>query len=67
VAPARHRLRRLLAGLIAEAAATGAVRDDIAPDELAVYALHAPGAAGELHSAAAVRRLVDLMLAGLRP
>ena len=66
VAAARHRLRRLLAGLIAEAAAAGAVRDDTAADELAAYALHALGAAGELRSAAAVRRLVALTLAGLR-
>lgn len=67
VAAARHRLRRLVAGLIAEAAGAGAVRGDVTPDELAAYALHALGAAGELRSAAAVRRLVDLTLAGLRP
>ena len=67
VAAARHRLRRLLAGLIAEAAAAGAVRDDVGADELAAYALHALAAAGDLRSAAAVRRLVDLTLAGLRP
>ncbi|HEX7172946.1 MAG TPA: helix-turn-helix domain-containing protein [Candidatus Limnocylindria bacterium] len=67
VAAARHRLRRLLAGLIAAAAATGSVRDDVAPDELAAYALHALGAARELRSRGAVRRLVALTLAGLRP
>ena len=64
---ARHRLRRLLAGLIAEAAADGAVRDDVTPDELAAYCLAALAAAGELHSAAAVRRLVGLTLAGIQP
>ena len=64
---ARHRLRRLLAELIANAAAAGAVRDDAAPDELAAYCLAALAAAGELRSAAAVRRLVTITLAGLRP
>jgi AcrR family transcriptional regulator len=67
VTAARHRLRRLLAALIAEAAAAGAVRNDVASDELAAYCLAALGAAGELRSAAAVRRLVDVTLAGLRP
>ena len=67
VIAARHRLRRLVAGLIAEAAAGGAVRDDLTPDEMAAYALHALGAAGELRSTGAVRRLVSLTLAGLRP
>jgi AcrR family transcriptional regulator len=66
VAAARHRLRRLVADLIAEAAATGSVRDDTAPEELAAYCLAALAAAGELRSAAAVRRLVTLTLAGLR-
>ena len=63
---ARHRLRRLVAGLIDEAAAVGAVRDDVAPDELAAFSLAALNAARELSSAAAVRRLVRLTLAGLR-
>ena len=66
VAAARHRLRRLIADLIGQAAAAGAVRNDVAPDELAAYALHALGAAGELHSRSAVRRVVQLTLAGLR-
>ena len=67
VAAARHGLRRSVADLIAEAAAAGALRDDVAPDELAAYCLHALGAAGELRSPGAVRRLVALTLAGLRP
>jgi hypothetical protein len=53
--------------LLAEAAATGAVRNDVAPDELASYCLHALAAAGSLPSKAAVRRLVTITLAGLRP
>jgi len=54
-------------GAIAEAAAAGAVRGDVTPDELAAYCLAALAAAGELRSAAAVRRLVTITLAGLRP
>lgn len=66
VSAARHRLRRLLAGVIAEAAAAGSVRDEVSPDELASYALHALGAASEVRSPAAVRRLVTLTMAGMR-
>lgn len=63
---ARHRLRRLLADLIAEAAAAGRVRDDVAPDELAAYCLAALAAAAGVSSRAALRRLVAVTLAGLR-
>jgi AcrR family transcriptional regulator len=64
---ARHHLLAFLRDLLAEAAAAGAVRDDVAPDELASYCLHALAAAGSLPSEAAVRRLVAVTLAGLRP
>jgi AcrR family transcriptional regulator len=67
VAASRHRLLRLVAGLIAEAAAEGAVRDDVAAEELAAYCLAALTAAGEMGSRGAVRRRVSLTLAGLRP
>ena len=67
VVAAQHRLRSLVADLIAEAAAAGAVRSDIAADELAAYCLAALSAATELRSAAAVRRLVRLTLAGVSP
>ena len=63
---ARHRLRRLLADLIAEAAAAGRVRNDVAPDELAAYCLAALTAAARMSSRAALRRLVAVTLAGLR-
>ncbi|MET7441644.1 hypothetical protein [Streptomyces sp. NPDC005568] len=53
--------------LLAEAARAGAVRDDIAPAELASYCLHALAAAGDLPSEAAVDRLLALTLAGVRP
>lgn len=64
---AEQQLRSMIRDLIAEAANTGRVRDDVAPDELAGYCLHALTAAGNLPSKAAVRRLVALTLAGLRP
>ncbi|REH46236.1 AcrR family transcriptional regulator [Kutzneria buriramensis] len=65
-----HAQRQLLdvtASLLAEAAAAGEVRDDIEPAELAAYCLHALGAASGLPSQAAVRRLVKVTTAGLRP
>lgn len=67
VVVAESHLRDMIRDLVAEAASTGDVRDDIAPAELASYCLHALTAAGSLPSKAAVRRLVDVTLAGLRP
>ncbi|MBA3435725.1 MAG: TetR/AcrR family transcriptional regulator [Chloroflexi bacterium] len=67
VARAEHRLRDMVRDLLSEATATGHVRSDVAPDELASYCLHALAAAGRLPSKAAVRRLVAVTLAGLRP
>ncbi|MCI3130922.1 TetR/AcrR family transcriptional regulator [Phenylobacterium aquaticum] len=67
VVRAHQRLRDLVGGLLAEGAASGALRSDIAPDELASYCLHALTAAGALPSKAAVSRLVEVTLDGLRP
>jgi AcrR family transcriptional regulator len=67
VARAQRRLRDLLRDVLAAAITAGNVRDDVAPDELASYCLHALGAAGALPSKAAVHRLVRVTLAGLRP
>lgn len=67
VAWAGRRLHDLIRGLLTEAAATGDVRNDVAPDELASYCLHALAAAGGLPSEEAVGRLVTVTLAGLRP
>jgi AcrR family transcriptional regulator len=67
VAAAERRLHELIRDLLTEGAASGAVRDDVAPDELATYCLHALAAASGLPSKAAVRRLVTVTLAGLRP
>ena len=67
VAAAREELRGIIRDVLAEAAATGDVRDDVAPDELATYCLNALAAASSLPSKAAVRRLVTVTRAGLRP
>ncbi len=67
VARAQQQLSGFIRDLLAEAAESGSVRDDVAPDELATYCLHALAAAGSVASKAAVRRLVDVTLAGLRP
>jgi AcrR family transcriptional regulator len=67
VARAQRQLHALVRALVSEAAATGDVRNDIAPDELATYCLHALAAASTLSSKPAVRRLVAVTLAGLRP
>jgi AcrR family transcriptional regulator len=65
VARAHQRLLDLIRGLLTEAAAVGNVRDDVAPDELASYCLHALTAASSLPSKAAVRRLVTVTMTGL--
>jgi len=67
VARARQQLRDMIQDLLIEAAETGDVRDDVAPDELASYCLHALAAASSLPTKAAVGRLVTVTLAGLRP
>ncbi|MGH2819874.1 MAG: TetR/AcrR family transcriptional regulator [Actinomycetota bacterium] len=67
VARARLQLRNMIRDLLAEGAKTGDLRDDVAPDELASYCLHALTAASSRPSKAAVRRLVSVTLAGLRP
>ena len=67
VARAQQQLSDLIRDLLAEGAETGDLRDDVAPDELARYCLHALMAASGLPSKAAVRRLVTVTLAGLRP
>jgi len=67
VGQARQQVRHMIRDLLAEAAAAGEVRVDVAPAELAAYCVHALAAAGTLPSKAAVRRLVTVTLAGLRP
>lgn len=63
---AHRSLVDLVAGLLTAAAAAGRVRDDITPSELAVYCIHAISAAASMSSKAAVLRLVQVALAGVR-
>ena len=65
VARAQQQLHDMIRDLLTEGAETGDLRDDVAPDELASYCLHALTAASSLPSKAAVRRLVTVTLAGL--
>jgi AcrR family transcriptional regulator len=67
VAGARQQVRNLIRDLLIEGAKAGDVRDDVSVDELAGYCLHALAAASSLGHKAAVRRLVAVTLAGLRP
>jgi AcrR family transcriptional regulator len=66
VARAHRQLSDLIRDLLTEAAAAGGIRDDVAPEELAWYCLHALTAASSLPTKVAVRRLVTVTLAGLR-
>jgi AcrR family transcriptional regulator len=63
---ARKQLRDMIRDLLSADAQAGAVRDDVGPDELATFCLHALAAASSAPTAAAVRRLVKVTLAGLR-
>lgn len=64
---AQQQLARMVRALLTDAAATGDVRSDIPASELTTYCLHALTAASSLPSKVAVRRLVAVILAGLRP
>ena len=67
MARAHQQLRDFVRDLLTEGAASGEVRDDVAPEELANYCLHAVAAARGPPSKAAVRRLGTVILAGLQP
>jgi hypothetical protein len=67
MAQAEQELLGFISDLIGSAAQAGELRDDAEPGELASYCLHALTAAGSLLSEAAVRRLVAITMAGLRP
>ena len=67
VARVRQHLRDFVRELMARGAEAGVLRDDVAPDELASYCLHALTAACHSPSTAAVDRLVGVTRAGLRP
>jgi len=66
VARAQRQVRDMIRDLLIEGAKTGDIRNDVVPEELASYCLHALSAASSLPSKAAVRRLVAVTLAGLQ-
>jgi AcrR family transcriptional regulator len=63
---AHNQLHDLVRDLVAEGVEAGELRNDVPAEELASYCLHAVAAAGPRPSKAAVRRLVAVILAGLR-
>lgn len=67
VADAQQHLSGFLQHLIAEGARSGDLRDDVAPEELANFCLHSLTAAAGLPSRDAVRRLVAVVISGLKP
>lgn len=68
VTSVQQQLAGLIRDLLAEVAAEGGgLRGDVAPGELATFCLHALTAAASLRSKAAVHRLVQVTLDGLRP
>lgn len=64
---AQRQVHEMIRDLVAAAAKAGDVREDVPPDELATYCVHALAGAGTLRSKPSVRRLVSVTLAGLRP
>jgi AcrR family transcriptional regulator len=67
VAQAHQHLRELLGQLLAEGAREGTLRTDVPADELVSYCLQALTAATRASDEAAIRRLVTVILDGLRP
>ena len=67
VVRAQHMLRQMIRELLTAGVDAGDIRSDVGADELVSYCLHALSAAGSLPSPPAVRRLVAITLAGLRP
>lgn len=66
VAIAHERVGALVRALVEEGVASGDVRSDVPPVELARFCLHAIGAAGEARSRPAVRRLMTTIVDALR-
>jgi AcrR family transcriptional regulator len=64
---AQRQVQEMIRDLLAAAAKAGDVRQDVPPDELATYCVHALAGAGAQRSKAAVQRLLSVTLAGLRP
>jgi len=64
---AHRQVHGMIRDLVAAAAKAGYVRDDVSPDELAGYCISALAGPGMQRSKAAVRRLVSVVMDGLRP
>jgi AcrR family transcriptional regulator len=60
----QRQLLDLISGLVAQAAATGAVRQDVPAEELASYCVHALAAAGD-SSTTAIDRLLGVVWTGI--
>jgi AcrR family transcriptional regulator len=67
VVRAQRQVHTMIRDLLAEGAGRGDIRRDVSPDELATFCLSALAGASQQRSKAAVRRLVDVTVAGLRP
>lgn len=65
-AQAHAALASLVAGLLRQAAAEGAARTDVAPEELAAFCLHALGASTMSASEEMIARLAAVTLDGVR-
>jgi AcrR family transcriptional regulator len=63
---ARRRIHKLLATLITEATGHDRIRTDLDANELAHFCIHALDAAGDVRSRQSTKRLVEVVLAGLR-
>ncbi|MGP6174365.1 TetR/AcrR family transcriptional regulator [Corynebacterium sp. A21] len=66
IAGVQQQVTDLIRDLLIEVAASGHLREDVPPAELASYCLHALTAAEGLDSEVAVRRLVAVTMAGIR-
>lgn len=66
VARAQRQLIDIIRSLLDELADAGTLRNDVLPEELAQFCVHALNAAGGLKSRDAVDRLVKVTLSGLR-
>ena len=64
VREAQRQLLNLIAGLVAQAVAAGAVRQDVPAEELGSYCVHALAAAGD-SSTTAIDRLLDVVWTGI--
>ena len=67
VGRAQQHLNEFLTDLLRKGAQAGVFRDDVSPDELAGYCLHALEAAATLTSPDAALRLVKVTMSGLQP